>query len=159
MNMRPDDAVDDAVETVSRKLAQRMSRRGFITLLGKTALALVAGSIAEILLPVDRTVQQIAEASTNCNAGVNCGMSGYPCDCCGGTSSTCPTGTTRGSSWTRCCPVSGGCKKMWYYDCCGAAVSCSCSPCNNSNGQVWCGGAGGSYRCTLALIGTNCGPC
>lgn len=161
MNVRPDDAVDDAVEAMSRKLAQRVSRRGFLTLLGKTVLALVAGSIAEVLLPVDRTVQ-VAEASSNCSAGMNCGMHGYPCDCCGGTSSTCPSGTTRGSAWTRCCGgISGGCKKIWYYDCCGTgSCSSSCSWCSNSNEPNWCGGAGGNaYRCTLALIGSACGPC
>ncbi len=150
---------DDIVENLSRKLANHMSRRGFLAVLGKTALAFVVWGIAEILLPVDRT-NQVAEASHTCSDWRNCDMHGYPCACCGGSSSSCPSGTQRGSFWTGCCAKpSGGCSLIYYYDCCGSTGCSNCEWCTNSNEGTWCGGVGGGYKCTLAIIGSSCGPC
>ena len=87
--------MDALVERLSRTVAQRTSRRGFLGYLGK---ALVGGMMIP-LLPINRVVEQAqaqmsgesgagAEAEggdlTSCDYWRYCGFDGYLCSCCGG---------------------------------------------------------------------------
>lgn len=164
--------VDDYTRAFGVKLATTTSRRGFIARVGKVALILAAGSVAEPLLPVDRTVQYVS-ASPSCSDGTNCGMHGYPCDCCGGSASSCPSGTSTGSSWYACCFVAG-CELISYTDCCYPGAYCCSTPaapngqpdccpgcnfCTNSAAGNWCSGSNNCYKCTLSLSAGGCSPC
>ncbi len=169
-----DNGLDNVVRDWSVKLTYSTSRRGFIAAIGKTVLALVAGSVAGAFLPVDRTVDP-ALASHLCTDSLNCGMHGYPCVCCGGSTTSCPSGTTQGSSWTACCISGGTCHTITYADCCYdqpcpypqeccPSPSCpGCNWCTNSNELSWCNymsdGRQRCYQCTLAIIGASCPAC
>src|SRR5262249_35436957 len=112
---------DRTVELLSRKTAQRSSRRGFLSLCGGW---LVAAS-ALPLLPVSRKaqaaeVQGKAHASrkfasefanraqttdpTRCNYWRYCSSDGYLCACCGGGPNVCPPGSSPSpTSWIGSC--------------------------------------------------------
>jgi methylamine dehydrogenase light chain len=142
---------DKLLEKASKESVKHISRRGFLSLFGKSAIGLVMGGLVEVLLPVDRSVETV-HASHECSDWKNCGMHGYPCACCGGSSITCPSGTSQGSYWTACCHN----RLITYYDCCGSGNCSSCPWCANSNSPNWCGSVGGDYVCTLALVGPYC---
>src|ERR1700736_5572431 len=85
-------AMDALVERLSRAVAQRTSRRGFLGYLGK---ALVGGMMIP-LLPINRVVEQAQAAMgaegraegdggdlTSCDYWRYCGFDGYLCSCCG----------------------------------------------------------------------------
>ncbi len=96
------------------------------------------------------------DPSVNCSSPQYCKIHGHPCACCGGSDTSCPPGTSRGSYWGACC--SG--RTIWFLDCCGGTNACpdSCPICTNSNEPNWCAGAGGwVYRCTLAEDHGACG--
>lgn len=162
--------IDGRTQAFGVKLATRASRRGFLARVGKVALVLATGSVASPILPVNRMVEHVA-ASPNCYDGVNCGMQGHPCDCCGGSQYSCPSGTNQGTSWYACCYVAG-CQLISYTDCCYTAQYCCSTPaapngqpacCPNcsycgSGGMSWCGGYT-CYKCTMALYAGSCGAC
>ncbi len=107
--------------------------------------------------PSDRAllaeVQPLAPTAVNCGASYLCGIHGAPCECCGGSRTSCPAGTTRGWYWARCCSH----RRIQYYDCCGPGSCSSGCWCNNSAEPNWCQGAGGShYRCTLSVDAGRC---
>lgn len=90
----------------------------------------------------------LRDVQVSCSDSKYCWIHGRPCACCGGSDTTCPAGTTKGSFWSYCC----GNRLIFYYDCCGA-VNCpaNCPFCQNSSEPNWCGGAGGNrYVCTQA---------
>ena len=95
------DAFDRMMESASRQIAQRSSRRSVLARLGT---ALIGGALLPIL-PVDRSGRmKLAHANefaktaqtndpTACNYWRHCSSDGYLCDCCGGTYNQCPPGS------------------------------------------------------------------
>lgn len=168
---------DDLVETITRGIAQRTSRRGFFARLG----AVIGGAVLLPLLPVDRRMgggnaahatgregwlpQAIDESQ--CNYWRHCALDGQICACCGGGLTSCPPGTALSpSSWVASCvnPEDGQSYLIAYRDCCGKSICPRCS-CYNTEGVlpmyrpefssdiIWCFGAEHStYHCTVQPI-------
>lgn len=149
--------------------AQRVSRRGILARLGKFALTLLGLTLVPNL-PLNRVcvVEAQNPSGASCDSDWRlCGIYGNLCKaCCGGSASktSCPSCTTRGSSWSRCCrDPNGNCKWVSYFDCCGGgsdAANCKGTWCQGNCGGSepnWCGGAGGNvYRCTIVSVGGSC---
>lgn len=144
------------LQAVYRNLSQRHSRRSFISAAMRVTLGVVGvTTVYQLIGPVSQS-----SADSNCNDCTLCGLCGRPCDACGGTLGSCPAGTAQGTSyWSFCCGC-GSCATYRYYDCCGNS-SCSATKCqNNCEQPAWCSGSGYSvYNCTLAIVGSSCGPC
>lgn len=100
--------MDKFVESLTRSIAQRTSRRSFLARLGKVIL----GAAAIPLLPVDRVARnanaadQKKPAKKNVNDDLTCdywkycAIDGFLCTCCGGDSHDCPPGATPSpTSW------------------------------------------------------------
>ena len=141
---------DRIMELTSRRVAQRVSRRSFLSRCGSW---LVAAS-ALPLLPVSRQAQAADKSQkpkptvkflsdfanqaqthdpTQCNYWRYCSSDGYLCSCCGGGPSTCPPGSTPSpTSWIGSCinPDDGKTYLIAYRDCCGQD---SCGKCNCVN--------------------------
>ncbi|QBR03301.1 methylamine dehydrogenase light chain [Paraburkholderia pallida] len=159
-------------ERSARSVASRTSRRSAMATLGK---ALVGSALAP-LLPVDRTAN--AAPVTNAKAGVSddpmscdywkyCAIDGFLCSCCGGTSSSCPPGTTASPiTWIGTCrnPHDGSDYIVSYNDCCGK-TSCSNCFCNRNererplyklslnNDINWCMASSNSnYHCSVSVL-------
>ena len=99
--------MDALVERLSRAVAQRTSRRGFLGYLGK---ALVGGMMIP-LLPINRVVEQAQAAMgaensaegesgdlTSCDYWRYCGIDGNLCACCGGGSGRAAIDSSRAHS-------------------------------------------------------------
>src|SRR5687768_3090076 len=82
--------------------AQRMSRRGVIARVGKFVLAAMGISLMPNL-PWDRSFT--AAAKIGCGDWKLCGICGNLCtSCCGGGGLfNCPSCTTKGHFWAKCC--------------------------------------------------------
>ena len=162
--------IDLLVEKLSRRVAQRSSRRSFLSGVARV----VVGGVLLPLLPVDRTGRKEAFAadaqvadSTQCNYWRYCAIDGYLCSCCGGGPSTCPAGSSPSpSSWIGSCinPADGKTYLLAYRDCCGKD-SCARCLCLNTEGEmpvylpqlnndiVWCFGAPTMvYHCSSAAV-------
>lgn len=141
---------DRLIELASRRAAQRVSRRSFLTRCGGWLVA----SSALPLLPVSRRAQagdapqkppqkpkgvfasEFANQAqtkdpTQCNYWRYCSSDGYLCACCGGGPSTCPPGSSPSpTSWVGSCinPDDGKTYLIAYRDCCGkdSCGRCSC---------------------------------
>lgn len=138
---------DRFFEVLSRRTAQRASRRSFVSLCGRWLCA----ASALPLLPVARRAQASdahdgsqgrrkfasdfankAQTSdpTQCNYWRYCASDGYLCACCGGGPNVCPPGTSPSpTSWVGSCinPDDGKTYLIAYRDCCGQD---SCGRCN-----------------------------
>ena len=132
----------------ARNVAQRSSRRGALARLGRV----VAGAAALPLLPYDRvanaqTPAAASAASGTLAAGVNdpkscdywkyCAVDGWLCSCCGGTSTSCPPGSTPSPiTWIGTCrnPNDGRDYMVSYNDCCGT-TSCGHCLCSRNEGE------------------------
>jgi hypothetical protein len=116
---------------LSRRAADRYSRRSFVGKVGRYGIAVTMGWAAlEVLDP--------ATALAHCNA--SCGA--CPSGCCGGAnsrwcanahSSSCPSGSCGCGSWCESVSTST-CGSGWrrVHDCCGGCGGCSspnCDPC------------------------------
>jgi hypothetical protein len=157
--------LDKAATRFLDALGQRMSRRGIIAQMTKIALGALGISLLPNL-PLDRAF--VAEA-TSCTDWRLCGICGYPCksasNCCGGGTGSlfaCPSCTTKGTAWSKCCCNSMTRTSFYvqYYDCCGgsesATAGCRDDHCARDCPQdIWCGGAG-TYRCTIITVGGEC---
>lgn len=172
---------DNLVESFTRGIAQRTSRRSFLARLG----AMAGGAVLLPLLPVDRRLggSDDAEAieregwlpqtidSDQCNYWRHCALDGQICGCCGGGVTDCPPGTTLSpSSWVASCvnPEDGQSYLIAYRDCCGKTICPRCG-CYNTQGVlpmyrpefssdiIWCFGTeGSSYHCTIQpIVGTT----
>lgn len=167
---------DDLVENLTRHIAQRTSRRSFLGKIG----AIVGGTMLIPLLPVDRRGGNTAQAvmgregwlpqdvdPDQCNYWRHCALDGQICNCCGGSITDCPPGTTLSpSSWVASCedPGDGVSYLIAYRDCCGKSICPRCGCYNTfaelpiyrpefSNDIIWCFGAeGSSYHCTIQPI-------
>ncbi|MFL9870217.1 methylamine dehydrogenase light chain [Paraburkholderia megapolitana] len=132
----------------ARNVAQRSSRRGALARLGRA----VAGAAALPLLPYDRVAHAQTPAATSgasgtLAAGVNdpkscdywkyCAVDGWLCSCCGGTSTSCPPGSTPSPiTWIGTCrnPNDGRDYMVSYNDCCGT-TSCGHCLCSRNEGE------------------------
>lgn len=159
--------VDAGAREMSLRMARRLSRRHFLSRLGR----LLAGAAALPLLPVSRAFAQdsLTEMGDpqSCDYWRYCAMSGTLCSCCGGSFTSCPPGAEPSPiTWVGTCrnPVDGVNYLMSYNDCCGKAVCSRCGCHNterdkpvyftsNSNTVLWCFGTENtSYHCTVSLV-------
>src|SRR3979409_2688857 len=110
MAMHP---LDSVFEKSARSLAKRTSRRSLLAALGQ----MLTGAALLPLLPVDRTARAQSPASPvakptadeqNCQYWKFCAIDGFLCACCGGTSTSCPPGTTTSPiTWIDTCQHPG----------------------------------------------------
>jgi methylamine dehydrogenase light chain len=163
---------DGWLEVATRGIAQRTSRRSFLAKLGMV----VTGVTALPLLPVRRgALAGVAEASdakgvddpNACEYWKYCAIDGFLCACCGGTSSSCPPGTTPSPiTWIGTCqnPGDGRDYIVSYNDCCGK-TSCGNCFCNRNererplyrlslnNDANWCmANDNPNYHCSVSAI-------
>jgi methylamine dehydrogenase light chain len=161
--------LDRMTERVTRGVAQRSSRRGFLARFG----TLLVGSAVVPILPVARAGAQPPgpEADpgdpTTCEYWRNCAVDGYLCACCGGTVNTCPPGTEMSPiTWIGTCrnPADGKDYIISYNDCCGK-TSCGACLCQRNEGDRpvyrphtandynWCLGTQSAvYNCTVTIL-------
>jgi methylamine dehydrogenase light chain len=162
--------MDKLVERLTREVASRTSRRGFIAYLGR----IVVGAALLPLLPVERVAAARAAApkanfndDTTCDYWKYCAIDGFLCSCCGGGSHDCPPGSVPSpSSWVGTChnPGDGRDYIVSYRDCCGQNACGRCL-CGNTIGEmplyrpqknsdlIWCFGAPNMvYHCSTAEI-------
>jgi methylamine dehydrogenase light chain len=161
-------AIDRLFESSARALAQRTSRRSLLAGLGQ----LLTGAALLPLLPIDRAGRaSAAEKKPNspesCEYWKYCAIDGFLCSCCGGTSTSCPPGSTASPiSWIGTCqhPGDGRSYIVSYNDCCGktSCGNCECTrnerekpmwrPSRN-NDLNWCmANADSNYHCTVSVI-------
>jgi len=143
--------IDTTIEHLSRKLASKSSRRGFLSVFG----TMLVGGASIPLLPVARAAQSGAETATNGYPGVApqktgnqqdpgdptscdywryCAIDGFLCSCCGGTQNSCPPGTEMSPiTWIGTCqnPADDINYIISYNDCCGK-TSCGRCLCNRN---------------------------
>ena len=159
--------IDQKVDSSSRAIARRSSRRSFLGRLG----GFVVGASALPLLPVARahaaeSLQEIGD-DQSCDYWRYCALGGTLCTCCGGTVSSCPPGAEVSPiSWVGTCrnPADGKDYLISYNDCCGKSVCGRCF-CHRSerdmpvyfpskaNDILWCFGTESqAYHCTVAAV-------
>src|SRR6185436_11035938 len=168
---------DRLVARLSRRVAQRSSRRSFLAKLGGA----LVGVSALPLLPVARGAESPArqpvagepDPSTpvgnpgDCEYWRHCAIDGFLCSCCGGSQTACPPGTEMSPiTWIGTCrnPADGKDYAIWYNDCCGRGFCGRCF-CNRNEGDRpvyhpyrsndinWCAGAQSQmYHCSTALV-------
>jgi methylamine dehydrogenase light chain len=168
--------MDKLVERLTREIASRTSRRGFLALLGRA----IAGGMLIPLLPVNRvaasagtdaphaaTPAPTRNDDTTCDYWKYCAIDGFLCSCCGGGSHDCPPGAVPSpSSWVGTChnPNDQRDYIVSYRDCCGKSACGRCL-CGNTIGEmpiyrpqldsdlIWCFGAPTMvYHCSTAEI-------
>jgi methylamine dehydrogenase light chain len=169
--------MDKFVESITRTIAQRTSRRSFLARLA----TIVLGAAAIPLLPVDRvaraqdqdngdfkkSVHKDVNDDLTCDYWKYCAVDGFLCTCCGGTSHDCPPGATPSpTSWVGTCHNPGDNRDyiVSYRDCCGKAACGKCL-CGNTEGEmpiyraqldsdlIWCFGAPTMvYHCSTSEI-------
>jgi len=119
--------LDRAVERFSRSLAERLTRRSAVAVVGRYGVALSLGAAGVALLEPDSAAAAPCGCggcigSCACNLSVWCGLGG-----------NCPGGTCHCGGWTYSCScTSGGQRGCWWYgDCCGncggGSADCSCT--------------------------------
>jgi methylamine dehydrogenase light chain len=167
--------IDALVERMTRGLARRVSRRGFIGNVG----AVLFSTASVPLLPVARGASP-APGGTGANAAADpgdpqsceywrhCAIDGFLCGCCGGSVHSCPPGTEPSAvTWVGSChnPGDGHDYIVSYNDCCGKS-ECGRCLCNRNEGDKplympfksndynWCAGSkvGISYHCSTARV-------
>lgn len=169
--------MDRLFERSSRAVAQRTARRSALSTVGK---ALVGATMAP-LLPVDRLFTAgVAHAAgggaakkgasddpKSCDYWKYCAIDGWLCSCCGGTSSSCPPGTTPSPiTWIGTCrnPADGRDYVVSYNDCCGKTTCGSCF-CNRNEREMplyrltlnndinWCmASTSTNYHCGVSVV-------
>ncbi|MBL43709.1 MAG: methylamine dehydrogenase (amicyanin) light chain [Sphingomonadaceae bacterium] len=171
--------LDKWIEARGRGIAKRTSRRGIFAILGGG----LVGAAAIPLLPIARaasggdsgtgvqpqTTGKINDPGdpTTCDYWRYCGIDGFLCACCGGTTSSCPPGTEMSPiTWVGTCknPADGRHYVISYNDCCGT-TACGRCLCNRNeddkpmtrpqanNDINWCLGATTeAYNCSTAII-------
>ncbi len=163
---------DKLSEKSTRGLAQKISRRNWLTALG---VVLVGGSSLP-LLPVARAASSgqpkaadVADSGDplSCDYWRYCAIDGFLCGCCGGSVNACPPGTQMSPiTWVGTCrnPVDGNNYVISYNDCCGK-TACGHCMCNRNEGDRpmyrpdknndinWCLGTESSlYHCSTAVL-------
>lgn len=169
--------LDHLLERRVRLLAKTSSRRGFLGMLctllvGGSALPLLpvargAETSSETLPPDDPAKHGDAADVEKCAYWRNCGMDGFLCGCCGGSSTGCPPGTEMSPlTWIGTCHNPGDKKDyiIAYHDCCGKST-CNRCMCSRQEGVLpnyvpakandinWCmGSTTNVYHCTVTLV-------
>ena len=167
--------IDRFVETAARQLAQRTSRRSFLTRLGS---ALVGSTLP--LLPVARAADDARlpppdGAALKGEVGDpkswsywrHCAIDGLLCACCGGSQIACPPGTEMSPlTWIGTCRNPGDGKDyiISYNDCCGQSLCLRCR-CTRTEGEkpiyftsknndlLWCFGTKSrAVNCSVAVV-------
>jgi methylamine dehydrogenase light chain len=167
---------DRLIGELTRRIARRSSRRGFLARAG----VLLVGASALPLLPVARAAAPPREPSPGepdpstpegdpraCEYWRHCALDGFLGSCCGGTHTSCPPGTEMSPvTWIGTCrnPADGRDYVISYNDCCGKS-ECGRCYCNRNEGDkpvyvparsndiVWCmGSVGVVYNSTVALV-------
>ncbi|MDP6435796.1 MAG: methylamine dehydrogenase light chain [Gammaproteobacteria bacterium] len=168
--------LDRWVETRTRRVAQRTSRRHFV---GRLGVLLLGGSVLPLLpvarataapddgLPDEATLPGKTGDPTNCNYWRHCAIDGFPCACCGGSETACPPGTELSAvTWIGTCRNPGNNKDyiISYNDCCGKSPCgrCMCFRAEGdkpvylppkSNDINWCQGTNSNiYHCTISVV-------
>jgi len=178
--------IDQLFEKSARALARRTSRRSLLAALG----SVLTGAALIPLLPVDRSAraaepgaspakpraksakpEAMAKPATDdpkaCDYWKYCAIDGFLCSCCGGSSNSCPPGTTPSPiTWIGTChnPSDARDYIVSYNDCCGK-VSCGNCECNRNerekpmyrpsrnNDLNWCmANADSNYHCSVSVI-------
>ena len=167
--------VDRVAESGARLSAQKTGRRSVLAMLGQAMI----GAAVIPMLPFDRSgVARAAESDNkggkkkeptdeDCEYWRYCALSGVLCTCCGGSITSCPTGTEISRvSWVGTCENSkeGKSYLVSYNDCCGK-ISCGRCSCSNHdrerpgyqlglhNNINWCmANDHNSYHCTVASL-------
>jgi methylamine dehydrogenase light chain len=176
-------SIDRLFEQSARSLAQRTSRRSVLAGLGR----LMLGTALLPLLPIDRSSRASADEPRaaagraesgapgkaaldnpeSCEYWKYCAIDGFLCSCCGGSSHSCPPGTSPSPiTWIGTCrnPSDGRDYIVSYNDCCGKA-SCGNCECNRNerekpmyrlsrnNDVNWCmANAEADYHCSVSVI-------
>lgn len=167
-------SLDKLFEHSTRLLARHTSRRSLIASIG----SILTGAALVPLLPVDRSSARAADSNAathkaatddplSCEYWKYCAVDGFLCSCCGGTSNTCPPGTTPSPiTWIGTChnPVDNRDYIVSYNDCCGK-TSCGHCECNRNerekpmyrpsrnNDLNWCmANADSNYHCSVSVI-------
>jgi methylamine dehydrogenase light chain len=168
--------IDDWFARFARELAQKTSRRSFLTRLGTVLL----GGASVPLLPVARAASQPREPApgepdpstpvgdpNRCDYWRHCAIDGFLASCCGGTHTSCPPGTEMSPiTWLGTCrnPADGKDYVISYNDCCGKDLCGRCFCQRNegdkpvyypskSNDINWCMGREGViYNSTVAIV-------
>jgi len=168
---------DRLVARLSRRVAQRSSRRSFLAKLGGA----LVGVSALPLLPVARGAESPARQPVagepdpsrpegnpgDCQYWRHCAIDGFLCSCCGGTIKSCPPGTEMSPvTWIGTCrnPEDGKDYVISYNDCCGKHV-CGLCYCHRNEGDRpiyfasrandinWCFGTQSVvYNCSTAIV-------
>ena len=162
---------DSFFELSARGVAQRSSRRGAMATLGKA----LVGSALVPLLPVDRSfaagntpaASAASDDPNSCDYWRYCAIDGWLCGCCGGTSSSCPPGTSSSPiTWIGTCrnPHDNTNYIVSYNDCCGK-TSCGRCFCNRNENEKplyklalnndinWCMASGNpNYHCSVSVL-------
>jgi len=134
--------IDSLFERSARTVAQRSGRRSALGRMG----GMLVGVAALPLLPVDRTANAAEpkaaaklpagiDDQTSCDYWKHCAIDGYMCACCGGSSSSCPPGSTPSPiTWIGTClnPHDGRNYIVSYNDCCGAGTCRECNLCTRT---------------------------
>ncbi len=166
--------LDRILETSSRGLARRVSRRSWLASLG----LLVVGGAAGPLLPIARAAGGAPSVAgdgsapdsgdpLSCDYWRYCAIDGFLCGCCGGSEKACPPGTEMSPiTWIGTCrnPVDDRNYVISYNDCCGR-TACGHCMCNRNEGDRpmyrpdknndinWCLGTSSSvYHCSTAVV-------
>ena len=168
--------IDRATERAIRRIAQRTSRRGFLTRLG----ASLVGAASFPLLPVARAAEDARLPAPDdaglegdlgdpksCHYWRHCAIDGFLCACCGGTQSACPPGTEMSPiTWIGTCRHPGDGKDyiISYNDCCGQSLCmrCRCERTERekpvyltqrNNDLLWCFGTKSrAVHCSVAVV-------
>ena len=170
-------SIDHIFEKSTRALAQRTSRRSLLALIGQV----LTGAALIPLLPIDRSARAAeappakggkpTKAATDdpqsCDYWKYCAIDGFLCSCCGGSSNSCPPGTTPSPiTWIGTCHNPGDARDyiVSYNDCCGK-VSCGDCFCNRNqdekpmyrlsrnNDVNWCmANSESNYHCSVSVI-------
>jgi methylamine dehydrogenase light chain len=160
--------LDKLSERTARNLAHASSRRSVLTRVGKV---LLGTAVAMPVLPLARSVQAATPKPQTdeyaCDYWRYCAVDGFLCNCCGGSATTCPPGTSASPiSWIGTChnPFDGKDYLVSYNDCCGKAAcgKCMCANAERErpgyqitlhNDINWCMSNESSiFHCTTSVI-------
>jgi hypothetical protein len=155
--------LDHAVESLSRGLARRMTRRSALSKLGRYGVAMSLGASGVALLKDERASAVITSTCCQSCRGGCCNCDSYWCSLGG----VCPSYTCRCGAWWAGCYCANG-ARLYYGDCCGncgCGSYCNCAADRCGNGA--CNQPGGCSPCPACChqfqhtsdTGRECGDC
>ncbi|HBR98972.1 MAG TPA: amine dehydrogenase [Gammaproteobacteria bacterium] len=167
-------SIDRLADSGVRSAARGHGRRSFLE---KTSRVLLGAAVVGAVLPFDRRVNAAtirADGDTEtlpediCSYWRHCALDGFLCSTAGGTSSSCPPGSTVSAvAWIGTCtnPDDGKDYLVSYNDCCGKPLVDASTYCYTSQGERpgyrmglyndinWCmANTEKGYHCTVAVV-------